>query len=86
MPLGGGSDAPDVDVERAEVAEAVRASLDVLPAAQRRAIELAFFGGMSHSDIAAALEEPLGTVKTRIRSGMLKLREALRPVLPRGTA
>jgi RNA polymerase sigma-70 factor (ECF subfamily) len=84
VPLGGGGDAPDVDAERAEVAQAVRASLEILPVAQRRAIELAFFGGMSHSDIAAALQEPLGTVKTRIRTGMLRLREALRPVLARG--
>lgn len=84
LPLGGGGDTPDVDVERAEVAHAVRASLVALPAAQRQAIELAFFGGLSHSDIAAALDEPLGTVKTRIRSGMLKLRDTLRPMLSGG--
>lgn len=86
VPLGGGMDTPDVDVERAEVATAVRASLVSLPEAQRRAIELAFFGGLSHSDIATALGEPLGTIKTRIRSGMLKLRETLRPMLPGGLA
>ena len=84
VPLGGGSDAADVDAERAEVARAVRASLTALPEAQRRAIELAFFGGLSHSDIAAALDEPLGTIKTRIRSGMLKLRDALRPLTAGG--
>ena len=84
MPLGGGGDAPDLDVERAEVAHAVRASLTALPDAQRRAIELAFFGGLSHSDIAAALNEPLGTVKTRIRAGMLKLRDTLRPLTAGG--
>ena len=86
VPLGGGGDTPDVDAERAELAQAVRASLTSLPPAQRRAIELAFFGGLSHTDIAAALNEPLGTVKTRIRTGMLKLRDALRPMLPRGSA
>ena len=84
VPLGGGGDAPDRGVERAEVALAVRASLEALPAAQRRAIELAFFGGLSHTDIAAALNEPLGTVKTRIRTGMLKLRDALRPLTAGG--
>jgi RNA polymerase sigma-70 factor (ECF subfamily) len=56
---------------------AVRAALDSLPAEQRKAIELAFFKGMSHPEIAEALEEPLGTIKARIRRGMLKLRDQL---------
>jgi RNA polymerase sigma-70 factor (ECF subfamily) len=56
---------------------AVRAALDSLPAEQRKAIELAFFKGMSHPEIAEALEEPLGTIKARIRRGMLKLRDHL---------
>ena len=47
-----------------------------LPEAQREAIELAYFYGMSHSDIADYLQAPLGTVKTRIRQGMQKLRSA----------
>ena len=47
-----------------------------LPEAQRQAIELAYFYGMSHSDIAEYLQAPLGTVKTRIRQGMQKLRTA----------
>ena len=55
----------------------VRAALESLPAEQRTAIELAFFSGMSHSELAAHLSEPLGTIKTRVRSGMLKLRSAL---------
>jgi RNA polymerase sigma-70 factor (ECF subfamily) len=86
VPLGGGADLPDREVERAEVARVVRASLETLPPAQRTAIELAFFGGLSHTDIAQALDEPLGTVKTRIRSGMLKLRDALRPLTAGGAS
>ncbi len=58
-------------------AEAVRAALGTLPNDQQQVIEMAFFGGLSHHEIAAALNEPLGTVKARIRRGMLKLRDGL---------
>lgn len=57
--------------------EAVRSSLEALPKDQKQAIEMAFFNGLSHYEIAAALNEPLGTVKARIRRGMLKLRDGL---------
>jgi len=56
---------------------AVRSAVASLPQEQRQAIEMAFFGGMTHPEIAEALREPLGTIKARIRRGMLRLRERL---------
>ena len=58
----------------------VLSAIAALPPEQRRPIELAFLQGLSHSEIAGRLEEPLGTVKTRIRLGMMKLRETLKPM------
>lgn len=55
----------------------VRAALKALSPEQREAVELAFFYGLSHSELAAKLGQPLGTIKTRIRQGMMKLREQL---------
>ena len=73
----------DVDLEAAaEIAEMqakVRAALSELPIEQREVIELAYFSGLSHSEIALQLSQPLGTVKTRTRLGMMKLRTTLNP-------
>jgi RNA polymerase sigma-70 factor (ECF subfamily) len=59
----------------------VRSAVIQLSDAQRRAIELAFFGGLTQNEIAERLHEPLGTVKARIRRGMMKLRQILAPKL-----
>ncbi|MCC6319653.1 MAG: sigma-70 family RNA polymerase sigma factor [Gemmatimonadaceae bacterium] len=72
---------PDREVESSEAQVIVRRALGDLPAAQRLVLELAYFGGLSQSEIAERLGEPLGTVKTRMRSGMEKLRVALGPLM-----
>jgi len=70
--------ATDEAVERNLEAERVREALSKLPAAQQEVINLAYFGGLSQSEIAARLGQPLGTVKTRARLALQKLREELR--------
>jgi RNA polymerase sigma-70 factor (ECF subfamily) len=69
------------DLADSEKTKLVRAAVSRLPPDQRRAIELAFFSGMTQSEIAVELCEPLGTVKARIRRGMMKLRDSLGPAL-----
>jgi RNA polymerase sigma-70 factor (ECF subfamily) len=66
---------------RRELERAIRAALALLTAPQRRVIEIAFYSGLSQSEIALALGEPLGTVKTRIRTAMRRLRDLLGPTL-----
>lgn len=78
-----GMGAPGASTDAAVIAQerehhVAKALADLSPP-QRAAIELAFFEGLSHSEIAERLNEPLGTVKTRVRLGMQKLRESLKP-------
>jgi RNA polymerase sigma-70 factor (ECF subfamily) len=71
----------DDDLERAVMelteSEAVRRALQMLSEGERQAIELAYFGGHTYKEVAVLLEQPEGTVKSRIRSGLLRLRAAL---------
>jgi len=79
-------DLPDTGIAPPEAAwrvfrkEAVQAAVEKLPHAQRQALSLAFFEQLTHDQVAEALRLPLGTVKTRIRSGMRRLRTILAPL------
>jgi RNA polymerase sigma-70 factor (ECF subfamily) len=73
-------EAPDrveEDVARRDEAAAVRKAIETLPSDQVKVIELAYFGGFTHVEIAEMLEAPVGTVKGRMRLGLKKMREAL---------
>jgi RNA polymerase sigma-70 factor (ECF subfamily) len=67
----------DVEVARRDDAATVRAAMDSLPPDQCRVIELAYFGGFTHTEIAGMLEAPVGTVKGRMRLGLQKMRDQL---------
>ena len=69
---------PDLasEADRSRAAEKVRGALGAMPPAQRSALEMAYFQGLSHSEIASKTGEPLGTIKTRIRAGLMTLRKA----------
>ena len=71
---------PSLDAEHAERRRFVVAALSELPVEQREALELGYFGGLSQSEIAERTGQPLGTVKTRMRLAMLKLRDRLAPL------
>jgi RNA polymerase sigma-70 factor, ECF subfamily len=68
------ADRTDVEAEQHDTERLLRSALGELPEAQRRALELAFFGGLTHTEIAIRLDEPVGTIKGRIRLGLEKLR------------
>ncbi len=71
---------PEASALLSEECRRVQAALNALTSEQRQVIELAYFAGLSQSEIAQKLGHPLGTVKTRIRNGMIKLRELLEPL------
>ena len=75
LPISTGVDL-EGDAARKLAVEKVRGVLMQLPQEQRKALEMAFFEGMTHTEIAGKTGEPLGTVKTRIRTGLLALRKA----------
>jgi RNA polymerase sigma-70 factor (ECF subfamily) len=68
----------DAEVARREEADTIRSAMDSLPAEQSHVIELAYFGGFTHTEIAEMLQTPVGTVKGRMRLGLEKLRNHLR--------
>jgi RNA polymerase sigma-70 factor (ECF subfamily) len=67
----------DVEAARNEEAATIRAALGHLPADQSQVIELAYFGGFTHTEIAEMLQTPVGTIKGRMRLGLEKMRHAL---------
>jgi len=76
-PRASAGELTDTEAIRREAAREVRGALQVLPTDQLQVIQLAYFGGMTHSEIAEVLEMPLGTVKGRMRLGMEKIRAQL---------
>jgi RNA polymerase sigma-70 factor (ECF subfamily) len=68
----------DQEVAQRLLRDSVRLALKELPSPQRQAIEMAYYGGLTRAEIAERLNEPLGTVKTRLRLGLLMMRDRLR--------
>lgn len=73
-----GDNEPAASTADAERRSAVQDALAELSVEQREAVELSFFRGLTHTEIATRLDKPVGTVKTQIRQGLLRMREALR--------
>jgi RNA polymerase sigma-70 factor (ECF subfamily) len=71
---------PERETVEAQRRLRIAAAMAALPSEQREVLQLAFFSGLTHSELAERLQQPLGTVKTRIRMGMMKLREQLEPL------
>jgi RNA polymerase sigma-70 factor, ECF subfamily len=67
----------ELEFARRDEAREIREALDQLPKEQSKVIELAYFGGLTHVEIATALDEPVGTIKGRMRLGLTKMRMAL---------
>ena len=80
LPSPAGGD-PEGAFDLREQARLVRDALTVLKPEERQVIETAFFSELTYYEVAARLNQPLGTVKTRIRSGLVKLRQALAPTV-----
>ena len=76
----------EVEVARRQEASSVRTAIGELPDEQSRVIELAYFGGFSHTEIAEMLDTPVGTVKGRMRLGLEKLSRSLESFAPEGYA
>ncbi len=67
--------------EREKSKNIIKQALDSLPDNQRIAIELVYFEGLTHMEVAEKLDEPVGTIKTRIRLGVLKLKDKIMPYI-----
>lgn len=78
LPLAASGNLAD-EAERNTLIERTRVSIQQLPREQRKTLEMAFFDGLTHSEIAEMTGDPLGTVKTRIRTALLSLRKAFQP-------
>src|SRR5205823_7712747 len=80
------TEGPDVAAETADLVERARHAMAALSDGQRAALELAYFGGKTSAEVAELEGIPLGTAKTRIRSALIRLRQALQPEREGGSA